>query len=299
MRTGQRKTSCMQGLKLRKIYRIIRHRFGRRYSPDPDSSLLAALAPSPNHSKRKGGRTPDSILLHYTGLPNGEAALRHLCDPAAEVSSHYLVWEDGRLFQLVAEARCAWHAGYSSWTGNSDMNVVSIGIEIANAGHPGGLPPYPSVQIETVIALCRDIILRWNIRPERVLAHSDVSHGRKIDPGEHFPWAQLAKAGIGHYVTPAAIEDGPHPEPGSKGSEVNKLQAMLSSYGYGLEVTGIYDANTVSAIRAFQRHFRPTRVDGIADRSTIATLRKLIDSLANGSSGASSPALTHSLSSTS
>lgn len=246
----------------------------------PDSSLPALIAPSPNHGVRKGGRLPDTILLHYTGLPDGEAALRQLCDPAAEVSSHYLVWEDGTLSQLVAEERRAWHAGRGSWAGENDMNDVSIGIEIANFGHRGGLPPYPDAQIETVIALCRDIIERWRIRPERVLAHSDVSIGRKIDPGEHFPWWKLAKAGIGHYVAPAAIEDGPRLGPGSSGSEVIELQSMLAGYGYGVEVTGIYDTGTEAAVTAFQRHFRQTLVDGIADASTVATLKRLIEARA-------------------
>ncbi|MCI0600311.1 MAG: N-acetylmuramoyl-L-alanine amidase [Beijerinckiaceae bacterium] len=246
-----------------------------------DCSLPAILTPSPNHGVRKGGLIPDSILLHYTGLPDGEAALRQLCDPATDVSSHYLVWEDGRLSQLVPEARRAWHAGRGSWAGESDMNDVSIGIEIANSGHRGGLPDYPLAQIEAVIALCHDIIGRWQIRPERVLAHSDVSHGRKIDPGEHFPWAKLAKAGIGHYVIPAAIEDGPRLEPGGQCPEVLELQSMLAGYGYGVDITGLYDAGTESAITAFQRHYRQSLVDGIADHSTIATLRLLIDSLAS------------------
>jgi N-acetylmuramoyl-L-alanine amidase len=248
----------------------------------PDSFLPVTLNPSPNHGERKGGRTPDSILLHYTGLPTGEAALRQLCDPATEVSSHYLVWEDGRLFQLVPEARRAWHAGRGVWAGESDMNDVSIGIEIANFGHRGGSPTYPSAQIETVIALCQDIITRWRIRPARVLAHSDVSHGRKIDPGEHFPWGQLAKAGIGHYVAPSAIEDGPRLKLGGSGPEVEALQAMLASYGYGLQITGVYDAMTLSAVTAFQRHYRQALVDGIADYSTITTLRRLTASLAKG-----------------
>ncbi|MGQ0444706.1 MAG: N-acetylmuramoyl-L-alanine amidase [Beijerinckiaceae bacterium] len=244
--------------------------------------MPATLAPSPNHGERKGGRTADALLLHYTGLPTGEAALRQLCDPAAQVSSHYLVFEDGCLFQLVPEARRGWHAGQGSWAGENDMNDVSIGIEIANFGHRGGSPAYPPAQIETVIALCQDIIARWRIRPERVLAHSDVSHGRKIDPGEHFPWGRLAKAGIGHFVTPSAIEDGPRLEPGARGPEVLALQAMLSGYGYGLDLTGLYDAVTISAVTAFQRHFRQAVVDGIADYSTISTLRRLIGSLANG-----------------
>lgn len=249
---------------------------------NPDCSLPAALVPSPNHGVRKGGRRADSILLHYTGLPDGKAALRQLCDPATEVSAHYLVFEDGSVAQLVPESRRAWHAGKGMWAGESDMNDVSIGIEIANAGHRGGLPEYPLAQIETVIALCRDIIGRWRIRPERVLAHSDVSHGRKIDPGEHFPWWRLAKAGIGLYVPPAAIEDGPRLEPGASGPEVLELQTLLSGYGYALETTGLYDARTESSINAFQRHYRQLRVDGIADRSTIATLRRLIAALGKG-----------------
>ena len=142
------------------------------------------------------------------------------------------MWEDGRLSQLVPEARRAWHAGRGVWAGETDMNDVSIGIEIANSGHRGGSPAYPSAQIETVIALCQDIIARWHIRPERVLAHSDVSHGRKIDPGEHFPWGRLAKAGIGHYVTPSAIERRSAPGtrrqgPGRRGPASDALRLRL------------------------------------------------------------------------
>lgn len=248
----------------------------------PDSALPAVLTPSPNHGVRKGDRIPDSILLHYTGLPDGECALRQLCDPAAEVSAHYLVWEDGRLNQLVPESRRAWHAGQGVWAGESDMNDVSIGIEIANAGHRGRLPEYPLAQIETVIALCRDIMGRWRIRPERVLAHSDVSHWRKIDPGENFPWWRLAKAGIGHFVPPSAIEDGRSLEPGHSGPEVLEFQAMLARYGYGLELSGVYDERTTSAVTAFQRHYRQFLVDGVADPSTVTTLRRLIDALTSG-----------------
>src|SRR5262249_59946327 len=139
----------------------------------------------------------------YTGLPDGEAALRQLCDPAAQVSAHYLVFEDGCLAQLVPESRRAWHAGKGMWAGESDMNDVSIGIEIANAGHRGGLPDYPHAQIETVIALCLDITGRWHIRPERELAHSDVSLGRKIDPVQHLPSARGGKGGTASYEAPS------------------------------------------------------------------------------------------------
>jgi|SRR5579875_277978 N-acetylmuramoyl-L-alanine amidase len=244
----------------------------------PDTALPAIVSPSPNHGERKG-QIPDAIILHYTGIATGAAALDHLCSEASQVSAHYLVQENGELFQLVPEERRAWHAGIGVWAGNRDMNSVSIGIEIANYGHAGGLPPYPEAQIETVIALCQDISTRWKIAPARILAHSDLAPDRKIDPGEHFPWSKLAKAGVGHFVAPCAIEDGPCLEPGTEGPQIEALQRMLATYGYGLEVTGLYDAKTQSTVTAFQRHFRPARVDGIADISTIETLRKLIDAL--------------------
>ncbi len=241
----------------------------------PDTSVAATVEPSPNHGERLG-RTPDSIILHYTGITTGETALRRLCDVEAQVSAHYLVYEDGSLFQLVPEARRAWHAGIGYWAGDRDMNTVSIGIEIANAGHLGGAPPYPEAQIAVVIALCQDIIARHKIRPQRVLGHSDLAPDRKIDPGEYFPWERLAKAGVGHYVAPCPIEDGPKLERGAHGLEVERLQSLLAIYGYGLNITGLYGSKTHAVVSAFQRHFRPALVDGIADVSTIETLRKVI-----------------------
>ena len=202
-----------------------------------------------------------------------------LCDPVREVSAHYVVMPDGTLLQLVAESRRAWHAGRGVWCGETDMNDVSIGIEIAHQGHKEGAAayPYPEAQIAAVIALSRDIVDRWGIAPHRVLAHSDTAPERKIDPGEFFPWGELARAAIGHDVGPSPIIDGACLEPGAFGPEVEALQALLSEYGYGVEMNAHYDARTEAVVRAFQRHFRPARVDGWADISTIATLRNLLD----------------------
>jgi N-acetylmuramoyl-L-alanine amidase len=245
----------------------------------PDTSLPAVLAPSPNHGVRKGDRTPDSILLHYTGLPDGECALRQLCDPAAQVSAHYLIWEDGRLTQLVPESRRAWHAGQGVWAGESDMNDVSIGIEIANPGHDHGYPDFPPRQIAAVTALCRSIQTRNNIAPVRILAHSDVAPARKQDPGEKFPWRTLYESGVGHWVKPAPIMNFDQVvAPGSRGEAVIALQKSLRDYGYGIEANGEYDAKTVEVVIAFQRHFRPERVDGHADPSTRTTLQELLAS---------------------
>ena len=243
--------------------------------PKPDSRHAAKVFPSPNHGERKGG-VPDMILLHYTGMPTGAEALQRLTNPLSEVSAHYFIWEDGGILQLVPEARRAWHAGLASWNGDSDINSRSIGIEIVNPGHEGGSPDFAPEQIEAVIALCADICSRNFIPQHRVLAHSDVAPARKCDPGEKFPWEALAARGVGHFVKPAPISGGRFFALGDEGQPVQALQAMFAIYGYGISVTGVFDQATEQVVRAFQRHFRQERVDGIADASTITTLRDLI-----------------------
>ncbi len=248
-------------------------------TPDPDSALASRFVASPNHGPRRGHGAPNSLILHYTGTPTGEAALNLLCDPASEVSAHYFIWEDGRIDQLVHESERAWHAGKAFWKGESDVNSASIGVEIVNPGHDSGMPPYPDRQIEAAIALARDLCSRWRIPPERVLAHSDVAPSRKRDPGEAFPWRRLKASGVGHWVEPAPISGGALFAHGEEGPPVRALQAMLALYGYGLELTGVYDRHTSAVVAAFQRHFRPERVDGEADASTVATLKALIEGL--------------------
>lgn len=241
----------------------------------PDFEGVARVVPSPNHNERK--RAIDMIVLHYTEQ-SADDALARLCDGAhpAPVSAHYLVHEDGRIDQLVPEARRAWHAGVSSWEGESDNNSRSIGIEIVNPGHAGGCPDFPDAQIEAAIALCRDILARHRIRVARVLAHSDIAPGRKIDPGEMFPWARLAAADVGLWVEPAAIHAGTVLKLGDRGDTVAELQRALVRYGYGANVTHLYDEATRDIVTAFQRHFRVARIDGVADYSTVATLRALL-----------------------
>ncbi len=245
----------------------------------PDSPLAGRFLASPNFGERRGRGRPDCLILHYTGMPSGEAALDLLVDPASEVSAHYLVWEDGRIDQLVAERARAWHAGKAFWKGESDLNSISIGIEIVNKGHDGGSPPYPDRQIAATIELACDLLSRWRIPPKRVLAHSDVAPTRKRDPGEVFPWERLWRGGVGHWVTPVALSGGAFFAHEEEGPPVRALQAMLALYGYGLELTGVYDRHTRAVVAAFQRHFRPSRVDGEADASTAATLKALVEGL--------------------
>lgn len=243
------------------------------------TSLPHLFRPSPNIEPRKGVAKPDILLMHYTEMESATKACDWLCDPQSKVSCHYLVDETGGIVQMVDEAMRAWHAGASSWQGETDINSRSVGIEIQNPGPRYGYRAFPDAQMRAVIALSKDIIARHTIRPERVLAHSDVAPGRKIDPGELFDWRLLHEEGIGHWVEPSPMGDGAGLKEGDAGSEVEKLQQALAGYGYGLPVTGTYDARTKTVVSAFQLHFRQGRVDGIADRSTVETLDRLIATL--------------------
>jgi N-acetylmuramoyl-L-alanine amidase len=242
-----------------------------------ESCVVAEVRPSPNHGERKGNQRPDMILLHYTGMPDARGALERLCSPGSDVSAHYLVLEDGRVIQMVQESRRAWHAGAAFWAGETDINSCSIGIEVANPGHDYSYPDFPPRQIAAVTALCRGIQTRNTIAPVRVLAHSDVAPSRKQDPGEKFPWRTLWDSGVGHWVPPAPIvESGAALALGDRGEAVGTIQNSLSQYGYGVGVTATYDSATQDAIKAFQRHFRPERIDGVADESTCATALELL-----------------------
>ncbi|MCG9915092.1 MAG: N-acetylmuramoyl-L-alanine amidase [Phenylobacterium sp.] len=230
-------------------------------------------APSPNFNERAG--PPDILLLHYTGMESGEAAIARLRDPEAKVSSHYVVEEDGRIFTLVAEERRAWHAGVSFWKGERDINGRSIGIEIVNPGHEFGYRPFPDVQIAAVIALATDIRSRWMIADGDIIGHSDVAPSRKIDPGELFPWKTLAEAGHGLWVEPDPAPGAPLGE-GAEGAGVFAFQAGLTRLGYECPPSGQFDAATTTVVSAFQRHWRPHQVDGIADGETRARLIGLL-----------------------
>ncbi|MBV2143943.1 N-acetylmuramoyl-L-alanine amidase [Falsochrobactrum sp. TDYN1] len=241
----------------------------------------ATLDPSPNFGPRRDGKTPAFLILHYTGLPTAEEALEILKSPEREVSAHYLVHEDGEVVQMVSEKARAWHAGKSFWKGEIDLNSASIGIEIVNPGELENYPPFKEPQIEAVICLCRSICERYEIRSENVLAHSDIAPVRKNDPGHNFPWKRLHDAGIGHFIEPTPIRGGRFLARGEQGQPVEALQSMLALYGYEIQINGLFDEQTEIVIKAFQRHFRPQNVDGVADVSTIDTLYRLLFSLQN------------------
>jgi N-acetylmuramoyl-L-alanine amidase len=243
----------------------------------PDSCVVAEVRASPNHGERKIGAKVDMLVLHYTGMRDAQAALDRLCNPHSEVSAHYVVLEDGFIVQCVPEERRAWHAGQSYWAGETDINSCSIGIEIANPGHDYGYPDFPRRQIAAVTTLCRSIFTRHRIPPYRVLGHSDVAPTRKQDPGEKFPWRLLHASGIGLWVPPAPIvPNGKLHVLGESNPTIAEAQELLGRYGYGVPCNGYFDGATRDAVAAFQRHFRPAKVDGVLDASTLATLKVLL-----------------------
>jgi len=238
-------------------------------------------SPSPNFNERKG--PPDMVVLHYTGMKTGEAALQRMCDPAAQVSAHYMVGEDGRIYRLVAEERRAWHAGVSFWKGETDINGCSIGIEIVNPGHEFGYRDFSPGQIDAVVGLLDGIRERWDIPDHRILGHSDVAPARKSDPGERFPWQGLAQHGHGLWVSPDLPPQGamgPPLGPEDTGLGVFSLQSALGKLGYDILAGGPYDAETVAIVTAFQRHWLPeqigTGLQGRADAKLRVTLMALL-----------------------
>jgi N-acetylmuramoyl-L-alanine amidase len=267
-------------------------------------------APSQNYDDRR--RPIRFCVLHYTGMENQEDALRVLrfptpiyprqpepppenldaethdapiVAPAAltpigyrRVSSHYLVFTDGRIFSLVPENKRAWHAGAGSYGGETDMNSASIGIEIHNGGHDFGLPPFPDVQITSVMALVQGIKLRHGLDKQHVIGHSDWAPGRKLDPGERFPWERLAHEGISLHI-PNGEGDGNHQmlaqTENATNEFVTRAQIGLRKIGYGLAQTDIYDTKTKDTIIAFQRRFRQADVGGNLDVETLAKIERL------------------------
>jgi N-acetylmuramoyl-L-alanine amidase len=217
---------------------------------------------SPNHGPRPSPGRVDLLIIHYTGMTSAEAALDRLCDPAAEVSAHYLIAEDGTTWQLVEESRRAWHAGRGFWAGASNINDRSIGIELVNPGHENGYQPFPEAQLAALETLCPAILARHPIAPERVLGHSDVAPERKADPGELFPWERLARIGIGlwpDFAASDAVADA---------GDIRAAQRRLARIGYDARLTGRLDAATRAILTAFQRHWRPADYRGGLDAET-------------------------------
>ncbi len=233
--------------------------------------------PSPNKDERPPGKPVSHLILHYTGMKTAQEAVDRLTDPEARVSAHYTIDEAGNIYRHVDEAERAWHAGVSSWRGEEDINGTSVGIEIVNPGHEFGYRAFPAAQMESVIALCKDVLGRHVIPDRNVVAHSDVAPTRKMDPGEKFPWPALAEEGVGVWPQTVVLQNVPLLGPTSSSPRVRKLQRQFQQFGYGVLAHGLYDSTTQAVVTAFQRHFRPSGVDGLADAETQSILSHLIE----------------------
>jgi len=220
-----------------------------------DHCTVMIERPSPNCDPRPADAPVDMLVLHYTGMKTAEDALARMCDAEAKVSAHYCIDEDGKVTRLVPEDKRAWHAGASYWRGETDINARSIGIELVNPGHEFGYRPFPEVQITTLTLLASAILRRHPIPPRNVVGHSDIAPARKQDPGELFDWPRLARVKIGLWPEPAEADSTDVPN-------------MLAAYGY--------EPGEAAALTAFQRHFRPARVDGVADEETAGLLAGLL-----------------------
>ncbi|WP_417319602.1 N-acetylmuramoyl-L-alanine amidase [Emcibacter sp.] len=229
-------------------------------------------SPSPNFDERRDGAEPRLLIMHYTGMASGKEALARLRDGEARVSAHYLIMEDGRIHSLVPEEMRAWHAGVSDWEGETDINSLSIGIELVNPGHDypgykGDYRPFPEAQMLSLAELSKGILERHQIKPWHVLGHSDVAPTRKIDPGELFDWKWLAGQGVG--VWPDLSDESELPN-------VREFQRKLQNFGYGIRLTGELDEQTRTVLSAFQRHFRPQDFSGEPDAQSFARLKFLL-----------------------
>ena len=220
---------------------------------------------SPNHGPRSEPGRIDMLVLHYTGMTTAAAALERLCDPHARVSAHYVIGENGAIWRLVPENRRAFHAGVACWEGESDLNAVSLGIEIVNPGHEWGYRRFPEAQMASVERLCRELVARYSILPHRVVGHSDIAPGRKSDPGELFDWARLARAGIGIW---------PRPKPPQQDFIINPAAALADLVAIGYCASA---QSRTAALAAFQRRFRQSCCDGWLDAETAARLSDVRD----------------------
>ncbi|MGY8986191.1 MAG: N-acetylmuramoyl-L-alanine amidase [Sphingomonadales bacterium] len=231
---------------------------------------------SPNFDERVGRNKPNMLIFHYTGMETGEAALNKLLDPSSKVSAHYLVFEDGKIIQLVEDKKRAWHSGVSTWKGKGDINSSSIGIEIVNRGHEFGYCEFPKEQVDAVLKLSKVIIKKYKIPPNKILGHSDIAPLRKTDPGELFPWESFAKADVGiwpRYIKPLFKENINEDSPSN---HIFDLQKKLVNFGFEKGDQGVYCPLTRANVTAFQRHWNPLKISGIADAETQNKLDALL-----------------------
>lgn len=225
--------------------------------------------PSPNWAERPPETSVNHLIIHYTACDLAES-LKILTDRGSDkpVSAHYLIDEVGDVYQLVDEARVAWHAGVSFWRGRQSLNAWSIGIELVNPGCGPCYRDFPQAQMEALLAVSHGILKRHPIPPPNVLGHSDIAPSRKVDPGERFDWAWMAQNGVGAYPPLKAASC-------REGAGVLQVQSLLQEIGYDAPISGLLDSHTANVVRAFQMHFMSGNVDGLITQALVERLEQV------------------------
>lgn len=234
---------------------------------------------SPNFGERITDKI-DMLVFHYTAMEDAKSAIERLCDPKAQVSSHYLISKRGEIYRLVDESKRAWHAGRSAWRGVTDINSQSIGIELDNLGLDGDgeFIAFAEPQLEALLWLSRDIMSRHDLSARNIVGHSDIAFMRKQDPGNKFPWQRFAEQGIGVWPNPVSTPSRATKPigPASQPADIDMFRGKLNAYGYAVSTSGAYDNDLRGAIIAFQRHFDPQHVNGVADDRLQAILDDIL-----------------------
>ena len=230
---------------------------------------------SPNFSKKKRPNNAIKIIIiHYTGMQSERESMIRLCNPRSKVSSHFVINQNGKIYRLVQDNQIAWHAGKSCWAQYKNLNKNSIGIELVNKGHQFGYTNFKKKQLSSLTKICKSLIKKYKIKKKNVIGHSDVSPLRKIDPGEKFPWRQLAnnKIGIWHSCKPSLLRKYRNIKILKKKDKI-KFIKNLNKIGYCF--SSKKKSFLVKMLKAFQRHYRQELINGHADKECLIIAQNL------------------------
>ena len=213
------------------------------------------------------------IVYHYTGMRSETKALKRLTDDKAKVSCHYFIKRNGQIILMVPELYEAWHAGKSKWKKDISLNINSIGVEISNKGHEFGYQNYTNKQISSLIKLTKYLIKKYKIKSSNILGHSDIAFERKKDPGEKFPWKNLAskKIGIWHKIEEKKLKK--FRKKKISNMEITIFVKYLNKIGYFTK--GLTNAKKLKLVKSFQRRFRQKLINGLVDRECLIIAKKL------------------------
>ena len=234
---------------------------------------------SPNFDKKeRSSKSIKIIVIHYTGMQSERESLLRLCNSKSKVSSHFVINQNGKIYRLVRDNQVAWHAGKSCWGKYQNLNKISIGIELVNKGHQFGYANFKKKQILSLIKICKKLIKKYKIKKKNIVGHSDIAPLRKIDPGEKFPWQQLARKNIGnwHSFKSSLLRKFRNVKIIKKCDEI-KFIKKLNNIGYCFSIRK--KPFSIKTIKAFQRRYRKELINGVLDKECLIIANNLSKNL--------------------